>query len=176
MSNIYNLRARVRSSSVGVCRVASVVAVVLLLVAVQRVDAGNWNGIEPLKSRRADVERVLGKAVDAPGGETGALRFKVAGGMVTVSFVSAKFVATKKIMPELEGTVLQIVLQHERAADTPESLGLVNNSNFQREDKENVSHFRNQKDGISYTFINGKLKTTWHSPAAEVLAGMRAKG
>ena len=150
--------------------------IVVLLLVVQRVDAGSWNNIEPLKSRRADVERVLGKAVEEPGGETGALRFKVAGGMVTISFVSAKFVATKKIIPELEGTVLQIVLQHDRASDTPASLGLVNNSNFQREDRDNVSHFRNQKDGISYTFINGTLKTTWHSPAAELLAGMRAKG
>lgn len=172
MSNTYNLRAGIRS---GGARLAASCIVVLLLV-VQTVDAGSWNNIEPLKSRRADVERVLGKAVGEPGGDAGALRFKVAGGIVTISFVSAKFVATKKIMPELEGTVLQIVLQHDRSSDTPASLGLVNNSNFQREDRDNVSHFRNQKDGISYTFINGTLKTTWHSPAAELLASMRAKG
>jgi hypothetical protein len=152
------------------------VGFVALLVLVQTAQAGSWNNIEPLKSRRADVERVLGKPIEEKGGESGALRFKVAGGTVMIAFVSAKFVATKKLAPELEGTVLQIVLQHEGAKDTPESLGLVNNSNFQREDKDGVSHFRNQKDGISYTFINGKLKTTWHSPAAEELARTRTKG
>ncbi len=138
--------------------------------------AEGWNSIEPLKSRRADVERVLGKPLEDKAGETGTLRFKVAGGMVQVSFVNARFVATKKLSPELEGTVLQIVLQHERATDTPESLGLINNSNFQREEKQNVVQFRNLKDGIAYTFIEGKLKTTWYSPASEQLLRARVKG
>lgn len=172
MSHTNILQSRVRGAFAGLLAFG---CVALLLLA-PTANAGSWNGIEPLKSRRADVERVLGKAVEERAGDVGALRFKVAGGMVTVSFVSAKFVATKKIMPELEGTVLQIVLQHEGAKDTPESLGLLSNSNFQREDKDGVSHFRNQKDGVSYTFINGKLKTTWHSPAAEDLARMRVTG
>ena len=138
--------------------------------------AESWNSIEPLKSRRADVERVLGKPVEDKVGETGTLRFQVAGGTVQVSFVNARFVATKKLSPELEGTVLQIVLQHERATDTPESLGLAKNSDFQREEKQNVVQFRNLKDGIAYTFIEGKLKTTWYSPASEQLLRARIKG
>lgn len=137
--------------------------------------AAEWNGIEPLKSRRADVERLLGKPLEDKIGETGTLRFKVAGGTVQVSFVTARFVANKKIAPELEGTVLQVVLQHERAADTPESLGVASNPNFQREEKSGVAHFRNVRDGIAYTFVNNKLKTTWFSPAAELLARSRVK-
>jgi hypothetical protein len=137
--------------------------------------AANWHSIEPLKSRRGDVERALGVPVEDKLGETGTLRFKVLGGMVTVSFVNARFVATKKLAPSLEGTVLQVVLQHERAQDTPESLGLINNSNFQREEREGVAHYRNLKDGIAYTFIGGKLKTTWYSPASERLARARSK-
>jgi hypothetical protein len=156
--------------------VLSVVAFLLSGLALDAARAESWNSIEPLKSRRADVERVLGKPVEDKAGETGTLRFQVAGGTVQVSFVNARFVATKKLSPELEGTVLQIVLQHERATDTPESLGLINNSNFQREEKQNVVQYRNLKDGIAYTFIEGKLKTTWYSPASEQLLRARVKG
>ncbi|MGH9902750.1 MAG: hypothetical protein ACRD68_13155, partial [Pyrinomonadaceae bacterium] len=142
----------------------------------QTAGAANWNSLEPLKSRRADVERTLGRPVEDKSGGAGALTFKVAGGTVKVSFVTAKFVATKKLSPELEGTVLQIVLQHERAKDTPESLGLTNNSAFEREEKGPAVVFRNQRDGLAYTFVNGKLTTTWYSAAAEQLAGAQAKG
>ena len=69
------------------------------------------------------MERALGKPLDEVPGQTGTLRFKVAGGTVKVSFVTAKFIAAKKLLPELEGTVLQVVLQHERPTDTPQALG-----------------------------------------------------
>ena len=152
-------------------RAAAVAAVcALLLCLAPATRAASWNSIEPLKSRRADVERVLGKPVEDKIGETGTLVFKVAGGQVKVSFVTARFVSTKKLAPELEGTVLQVVLQHENANETPATLNLEGNSNFQREARDAVVHFRNTKDGISYTFVGGKLKTTWFSPAAEQLA------
>lgn len=137
--------------------------------------AASWNNIEPLKSRRADVERILGKPlVDQPG-ETGTLRFKVAGGQVTVSFVTARFVENKKLAPDLEGTVLQVVLQHENATDTPATLNIANNSDFQREERDGVMHYRNTKEGVAYTFVQGRLKTTWFSPAAEQLARARVR-
>ncbi|PYS45696.1 MAG: hypothetical protein DMF68_21500, partial [Acidobacteria bacterium] len=42
----------------------------LLVVLSQSASAMGWKGIEPLKSRRADVERILGKPlVDQPGEE-----------------------------------------------------------------------------------------------------------
>ena len=148
---------------------ASVVCALLLCLA-PPAGAASWNNIEPLKSRRADVERVLGKPLEDKIGETGTLVFKVAGGQVKVSFVTARFVETKKLAPELEGTVLQVVLQHDNAQDTPATLNIEGNSNFQREERDGVAHFRNQKEGISYTFIGGRLKTTWFTPAAEQLA------
>ncbi|HEV2763545.1 MAG TPA: hypothetical protein VGV38_11255 [Pyrinomonadaceae bacterium] len=152
-------------------------AFALLLAAYLTPTAGaaSWNNIEPLKSRRADVERVLGKPLEDKPGETGTLHFKVAGGQVTVSFVTARFVETKKLAPELEGTVLQVVLKHENAPDTPATLNIDGNSNFQREERDGVAHYRNQKDGISYTFVGGKLKTTWFSPAAEELVRAQVK-
>lgn len=128
-----------------------------------------WHGLEPLKSRRADVERELGQPLG--GGAPGTLRFKVAGGLVTVTFVTAKFVATKKLAPAYEGTVLEVVLQHEGAADTPDSLGLPKNNAFQRDEQGPVAVFRNLKDGLSYTFINNRLQTTRYAPAAAVLLG-----
>src|SRR5712692_9264668 len=92
---------------------AILVLTILTWVSFARdVCAASWNGIEPFKSRRDDVVKVLGK----PTGESseGALRFGVSGGTVLVSFVSEKFVTNKRLRPELAGTVLEIVLQHEQ--------------------------------------------------------------
>jgi hypothetical protein len=137
------------------------------------VCAAAWHGLEPLKSRRDDVEREFGKSGEAL--SNGALRFKVAGGTVTVTFVSAKFVATKKLAADYEGTVLEVVLQHENAADTPASLNLAKNEDFQREEQGAVVVYRNLKDGVAYTFINGRLRTTRYAPAAEQLAHAQGK-
>ena len=146
-------------------------AVVILLA--QTAAAASWSGIEPLKSRRADVERALGKPLLDQPGEDGILHFKVAGGMVTVTFVTARFVQTKKLFPALEGTVLQIVLQHDNSSDTPESLGLRSKSGFEREEGTNGFVYRNLRDGIAYTFIEGKLRTTRYSATTDQLARAR---
>jgi hypothetical protein len=120
--------------------------------------AASWNRIEPLKSRRADVLQILGPPVsESP---EGVLRFNVMGGSVQISFVDDKFVTTKKLKPELAGTVLQIVLQHQHSSDTPESMKLPANRQFVREEVKGVTVFRNIKDGIVYSFIDGELKTT----------------
>ena len=138
-----------------------------LVISSQAATALNWNSIEPLKSRRADVERALGPATTTQAGETGTLHFKVAGGTVTVAFIDARFVATKKLFPDLEGTVRQIVLQHDSSSDTPDSLGLTTNSNFKRDEGPGgVTKYSNLKDGIVYTFVGGKLKTTYFTPSS----------
>jgi hypothetical protein len=90
----------------------------------------------------------------------GALRFSVSGGTVQISFVNEKFVTSKKLKPEFAGTVLEIVLQHEHSSDTAESMKLLTNRAFIRDDVRNISVFRNVKDGVVYTFIDGNLKTT----------------
>jgi hypothetical protein len=69
-------------------------------------------------------------------------------------------VRAKHLRADVAGTVLQIVLQHENSSDTPDSLGLLKNKTFTREDAKEAIIFRNLKDGIVYTFLNGKLKTT----------------
>jgi hypothetical protein len=122
------------------------------------VTAASWHGIEPFKSRRADVVQILGQPISES--QDGVLRFTVMGGSIQISFVDQKFVASKKLRPELAGTVLLIVLQHEHSSDTPESLNLLNNKAFAHDDVRNVSIFRSMKDGIVYTFIDGTLKTT----------------
>jgi hypothetical protein len=122
------------------------------------VRAASWNGIEPFKSRSDDVLKILGKPVaESP---DGILRFNVSGGSVQVSFVNERFVTAKRLRPELAGTVLEIVLQHEHSSDTPESMNLLKNRDFIRDDVRNILIFRNIKAGIVYTFIDGTLKTT----------------
>jgi hypothetical protein len=150
-----------------------VVALASLVLFSAPAAATDWNGIEPLKSRRADVERILGKPIPSQAGQDDTLHFNVLGGKVTVAFVNARFVASKKLYPELEGTVLQIVLQHENSSETPESMLLVGNSKFEREDTQNITTFRNLKDGITYTFFNGRLKTTRYLPSATQLGKAR---
>jgi hypothetical protein len=146
-----------------------VAAVACLLAGGADVRAAEWHNLEPLKSRRVDVERELGQPVQQEMSATNSLNFKVAGGLVTVTFVDAKFIQTKKLAPHVEGTVLLIVLRHENSSDTPESLGLASKSSFTREVKGDMTVFYNQKDGITYTFINGRLKTTRYAPATEQL-------
>ncbi len=133
--------------------------------------AASWNGIEPFKSRRDEVVKVLGKPI----GESseGALRFAVSGGTVLVSFVSEKFVTNKKLRSELAGTVLEIVLQHEHSSDTPESMTLLKNKEFVRDEIQNASIFRSNKSGIVYTFVDGKLRTTRFTFSEAQLARMR---
>jgi hypothetical protein len=132
--------------------------VVCAFASALNAHAASWNGIEPLKSRRDDVLKILGKPVRE--GKTGTLHFEVAGGDVIVSFVDEKFVNTKKLRPELVGTVLEIVLQHGHSSDTPESMKLLNNKVFGQDRIQNATIFRNPKEGIVYTFLDGKLSTT----------------
>lgn len=134
------------------------IAVIALAFFSSAARAASWQGLEPFKSRRGDVLQALGTPVSDPFG--GPVTFKILGGTASVSFVDANFVRIKKLRPELEGTVLQIILQHERSSDTPDSMGLIKNRDFTREEAKEALIFRNLKDGIVYTFVNGKLKTT----------------
>ncbi len=145
---------------------ACILSFAAFLILFQTASAASWNGIEPLKSRRADVEKILGQPTRDQPGDNGTLHFNVAGGVATVVFVDAKFVAAKKLSTDLEGTVRQVVLQHASSSDTPESMGLAQKSEFKREDGQGgVTKFSNLKEGIVYTFIGGKLKTSYFTPS-----------
>lgn len=142
---------------------------VLFVSSIPSARAASWKGLEPLKSRRADVERALG----APVRETpvdGGLHFEVSGGKVTVFLVTRQLIESKKLAPELEGAVLQIVLQHEGAADTPETLGIDKDKKFERAADGNIAVYTNNKDGLSYTFVGGRLATTRYGAPPEELA------
>lgn len=133
--------------------------------------AGSWHGIEPFKTRRAEVVQILGTPISES--TDGVLRFSVSGGSVQVSFVNEKFVTAKKLRPELAGTVLEIVLQHEHSSETAESMNLPKNKAFVRDEMRNIVIFRNMKDGILYTFIDGRLKTTRYTFADSQLGRAR---
>ena len=135
------------------------------------VQAASWNGLEPFKSNRADVLKILGQPI----GESpdGVLRFSVIGGTAQVSFVNEKFVAAKKLRTELVGTVLEIVLQHEHSSDTPESLKLPENRAFARDTTQASTIFRNVKQGIIYTFLQGTLRSTRYTFSDDQLAKAR---
>lgn len=163
---------RLRVRRVWASAIASIAA--LLIFAPDAAAAASWNDIEPLKSRRADVERALGRPLKDQPGQEGTLQFKVAGGTVTIAFVTARFVANKKLARDLEGTVLQIILQHDNSTDTPESLGLPGKRGFEREERQQgATIYSNLRDGILYTFYNGKLKTTRYTPSSEQLGRAR---
>ena len=151
----------------------SLAVTLLTFVCALESRAGSWNGIEPFKSRRADVIKILGEPISGSG--EGMLRFKVMGGSVQVSFVDAKFVASKKLRPDVEGTVLQIVLQHDRSTETPESMKLTENRSFTREETEASVVFRNMKDGLIYTFSQGTLRTTRYGFSDEQLSRARRR-
>lgn len=151
------------------CR-ASLVLFALFVFSVT-ANAGSWHGIEPLKTSRAEVLKILGTPVSDTA--NGPLTFQVMGGTVTVFFVDQNLVRTKRLRADVAGTVLQIVLQHENSSDTAESLGLLNNKSFTREDSKEAVIFRNLKDGIVYTFIKGKLKTTRYTFSEDQISHAR---
>ncbi len=134
-------------------------------------DAGSWHGIEPLKSRRADVIKILGTPVTESA--DGPLTFKVMGGTVTVFFVDQNLVRAKRLRQDVAGTVLQIVLQHENSSDTADSLGLLKNHSYTREDAKEAAIFRNLKEGVVYTFVSGKLKTTRYTFSEDQISRAR---
>lgn len=140
------------------------------------MQAASWRGIEPFVSKRADVERVLGKPVSDRFVQDGTLKFDVSGGTVTILFVTPRFASAKKLAPSLEGTVLQIVLQHESASDTPESLNLVGNRDYEHNRDRDVDVFTNAKEGVAYTFLNNRLRTTRHFYSAEQFQRIQRKG
>lgn len=156
---------------------ASVVTAILVVTVLacaslaRNVSAASWNGMEPFKTRRDDVLKIMGRPVSESA--DGVLRFNVSGGSVQVSFVNERFVATKKLRPELAGTVLEIVLQHEHSSDTAESMNLLRNRDFIRDDVRNISIFRNIREGVVYTFIDGRLKTTRYTFADGQLSRAR---
>ena len=143
----------------------------LTLIGAQNAFAASWNGIEPFKSTREDVIRILGKPI----GESadGVLRFNVMGGTVQVSFVSDNFMKSKRLRPELVGTVLEIVLQHESSSDTPVTMKLIDNKAFVRDETKTTTIFRNLKDGLVYTFTNDKLRSTRYMFADSQLSRAR---
>jgi hypothetical protein len=145
-------------------------AALAVLLPAGAARAATWKGLEPFVSNRADVERVLGAPAADRFNEDGTLEFNVAGGHITVFFVTPKFVATKKLPPHYEGTILQIVLQHERAQDTPESMNLVTNKSFKREARGAVEKYSDDKDGLFYTFVESHLKTTRYAYSMDRLA------
>jgi hypothetical protein len=149
----------------------SLVALLALMFCSSSAGAAPWNGIEPLKTRRDEVVKKLG----APLSETteGVMKFSVMGGSVQVRFVSEQFVAAKKLRPELVGTVLEIVLQHEHSSDTPESLKLAENHSFVKDEGKGTTIFRNLKEGLIYIFIDGSLRTTRYTFADEQLSKAR---
>ena len=149
----------------------TVCAAVAMLGAARSTAAASWNGIEPFKSTRDDVLRILGK----PTGEStdGVLRFNVMGGSVQVSFVSDKFVLAKKLRPSLAGTVLEVVLQHEHSSETPVTMKLLDNKAFIRDETKTTTIFRDIKEGIIYTFVNDKLSSTRYTFADSQLNDAR---
>ena len=145
----------------------SIVVLLGLILSSSSVSAAPWNGLEPLKTRRDDVIKKLG----APIGESsdGVLRFNVMGGSVQVRFVNESFVKAKKLRPDLVGTVLEIILQHEHSSETPETLKIADNHSFVKDDRKGTTIFSNLKEGLIYTFIDGSLRTTRYTFADEQL-------
>jgi hypothetical protein len=162
-----------------VSRVQSAVAVLAaafaaLMLASQETRAATWKGLEPFVSKRADVERVLGKPTADRLATNGTLHFAQPNGAVTISFVTPKFIAARKLSPALEGTVLVIVVQHAASTDTPESLNLVKNPDYEKVASGPTQVYTNPKDGIYYTFVESRLKTTRYSYSAEQLRTSKA--
>ena len=142
-------------------------AVGVLILASQEARAATWKGLEPLVSRRADVERVLGPPTADRLAKDGTLQFEAPEGAAIVFFVTPKFIAARKLPPRLEGTVLLILVQHTSSTATPGSMKLPANQDFERQVSGPKEIYTNPKDGVYHTFLESRLKTTRYSYSAE---------
>lgn len=147
-----------KSSRTCRIRIAGI-AVLVLATFAPVAAAASWKGIEPLKSRRADVLRILGKPASENAAEA-SMKFATPEGVATVYLVTRDFAALKGWDPSSEGTVVQILLQHENAKDTPKSLGLEGNPRIDREVRGDSVFYRDQKAGLIRIFKANKLVTT----------------
>ena len=138
-----------------------------LMLVPQEARPATWKGLEPLVSRRADVERVLGPPTADRLAKDGTLQFEAPEGAATVFFVTLKFIAAMKLPPRLEGTVLLILVQHTSSTATPGSMRLPANLDFERQVSGPTEIYTNPKDGIYHTFVESRLKTTRYSYSAE---------
>lgn len=141
-----------------------------LMSQTQNTMAAGWNGIIPLKTSREEVEKILGVPIARQEGTNTPLQFKVMGGIVTIAFVDENFITVSKLPKDVLGKVRQIVLQHDNSSTKPEDMKLDEKKEFVKEQKERVTTYRNEKDGITYTFIDGTLKTTYYFAAASQLS------
>jgi hypothetical protein len=139
-------------------------AVIVAATMVSTAHAAAWKGIEPLASRRPDVIRILGNPASENPADA-SMRFATREGSAIVSLVTRDFAARKGWPSQLEGTVVQILLQHEKSKDTPKSLRLQGNPRFDREVRGDSVLYRNRKEGIIRVFTGGKLVTSIYSPA-----------
>ena len=121
-----------RVSSVQNALAIVAAAFAVLMIAWQEARAATWKGLEPLVSRRTDVERVLGPPTADRLAKDGTLQFEAPEGSVTVFFVTPKFIAARKLPPRLEGTVLLILVQYKSSTATPGSMRLPANQDFER--------------------------------------------
>lgn len=133
--------------------------------------AAAWNGIVPLKTSREEVGKILGAPIETQEKEDASLQFRMSGGVVTIAFVDANFATKNHLSKETVGKVRQIVLQHENSTTTPESMGLDKKRNFVRTVNGKVTVYKNDKDGVMYTFIDGTLKTSYYVASAAQLSG-----
>ena len=166
MRNTHLRRAHAR----GLATVLFAAFAVLPLLPAQTTRAATWKGLEPFVSKRPDVERALGVPVADRYDRDGTLEFGITGGRATIFFVTPKFAAAKKLPEHYVGTVLQIVLQHQSATDTPESMNLVKNSAYEHRFDKGVDVYLEPKEGIAYTFVDSRLKTTRYTYSAQQLA------
>ena len=144
-------------------------ALAALLLVSTNARAATWKGLEPLVSRRGDVERILGPPTEDRLAKDGTLHFELPDGPVTVFFVTPRFIATRKIPPRLEGTVLLILVQHPSSRETPGSMKLRANLDFESQITGPTEIYANPKDGIYYTFVESRLRTTRYSFSDEQL-------
>ena len=138
-----------------------------LMLTSQAAQGATWKGLEPLVSKRADVERVLGPPTADRLAKDGTLQFEAPEGSVTVFFVTPKFIAARKLPPRLEGTVLLILVQHKSSTATPGSMRLPANQDFEHQVSGPKEIYSNSKDGVYHTFLESRLTTTRYSYSAE---------
>ncbi|HEX8186064.1 MAG TPA: hypothetical protein VF747_14975 [Blastocatellia bacterium] len=125
----------------------------------------SWRGITPLRSSAADVARVLGDAADQPDGQVSG-PFKVEGGEVTFSYLTASLAKIYRAPRSMVGKVFTIYFKPDEAI-TRNDLKLAPGFKRCAEERNKGYYYLVNDAGVAYQFRsdNNSVETIIYQPS-----------
>lgn len=143
------------------------IAGVILVIAVcaSEVSAESWNGIQPLKSRRVDVEGILGKCLDK--GSTSGCKYTLDDKNILIEYsAGTACTTTGPIWNVPSETVLRITIHQTNGGILLKNLPYDLKAFRREEDPElpGLEHYTKDNEGLSLAVESGFVLSWYFDP------------